>query len=148
MSDDLNPFERQVYQTLIGDMELGGHLATWAGLPAVFNQYPEPDEDPKWGTSERDSHMPHVVFSLSFGDDPSRDTDGVLALTTWGLIGEQKALIDCDKRMRTLINESTFRSDIGIAGLRWRGSDWLNAIAANTNTESLGFVSMYDLLLF
>lgn len=131
--------ETVLLQHLQEQEDLKTYLATYAGLPAIFNQEAPPDTDENWSSEQ----YGRIVFFLNMQDDPSRMISGTLTVDVICKSGEQ-----IPEEIEPFANEAIdgyfFTSDNVTIAAQWRASDYFTEATGKTNGVTLTF----DLMAF
>lgn len=133
----MSALEELLYQRLTDDQNLSGLLASYDGMPAVFELMAPRDSDPGWSGNQ----TPRMEFVVSRQEDPERRVSGQVTITILHRWESFAAVAEIETRVRSLLDGATFRSDEGTVSLRWNRAE-----PFDQDPDYRGLEVVYDLI--
>lgn len=113
-------FEQVLYEHLVQNTEVLNCLATYRGVPAVFNQESPSDTDPYWNGSQ----YGRLIFSVSMQGNFERIVDGTLTIDLIFKDGETVPE-DFVLRIDDLIDGYFFTDEYRTIAAQWYATNYL-----------------------
>ena len=132
--------EQALYEHLVAQTNLAQYLATYNGVPAVFNQEAPADRDALWGDGPQ---YGRVVFAVDIKGDPERTMGGTLAVDIQCKENEQFPEV-IEPIIRPLIHGWFFSSGTFTVEAQWKTSSYFT----EPTDQVTGCTVVFDLLAF
>jgi len=132
--------EKALLNHLRGQTDFSGQLATYSGVPAIFNQEAPADTDKMWKGGPQ---YPRCVFVVDLQGDPERLMGGTLAVDMMCL-ESGKPPEEFEPMLRALIHGYFFSKNKFVAAAQWKGSSYFT----QPEDKVLGVTITFDLLAF
>ena len=132
--------EQALYEHLVAQTELAQYLATYNGVPAVFNQEAPADRDALWGDGPQ---YGRIVFAVDIKGDPERTMGGTLAVDILCKENEQFPEV-IEPVIRPLIHGWFFSSGTFTVEAQWKTSSYFT----EPTDQVTGCTVVFDLLAF
>lgn len=132
--------EQALYEHLVAQTNLAQYLATYNGVPAVFNQEAPADRDALWGAGPQ---YGRIVFAVDIKGDPERTMGGTLAVDIQCKENEQFPEV-IEPIIRPLIHGWFFSSGTFTVEAQWKTSSYFT----EPTDQVTGCTVVFDLLAF
>lgn len=132
--------EQALYEHLVAQTELAQYLATYNGVPAVFNQEAPADRDQLWGDGPQ---YGRIVYAVDIQGDPERTMGGTLAVDIQCKENEQFPEV-IEPIIRELIHGWFFSSGTFTVEAQWKTSSYFT----EPTDQVTGCTVVFDLLAF
>lgn len=132
--------EQALYNHLIAQGDLTQYLATYAEIPAVFNQEAPADKDSLWGDGPQ---YGRIVFAVDIKGDPERTMGGMLSVDIMCKENEQFPEV-IEPILRPLIHGWFFSSGTFTVEAQWKNT----AYFTEPTEQVTGCTVTFDLLAF
>lgn len=132
--------EQALYEHLVAQTNLAQYLATYNGVPAVFNQEAPADRDALWGDGPQ---YGRIVFAVDIKGDPERTMGGTLAVDIQCKENEQFPEV-IEPIIRPLIHGWFFSSGTFTVEAQWKTSSYFT----EPTDQVTGCTVVFDLLAF
>ena len=132
--------EQALYEHLQAQTDLVGHLTTYAGEPAIFNQEAPADMDEQWKAGPQ---YGRIVFTEDMQGDPERIMGGMLLVDIQCKEGMQPPE-DLEPLLRQLIHGYFFSNGTFTAAAQWRDTSYFT----EPTDHVIGCTISFDLLAF
>lgn len=132
--------EQSLFEHLKGQENLASFLATYDGLPAVFNQEAPADTDAGWGPGPQ---YGRVVFYVDIQGDPARTMGGTLSVDIKCKESEQYPE-EIEPVVRAAIHGYFFSSGTFTVAAQWKNSSYFT----EPTDQVTGCTVTFDLLAF
>lgn len=132
--------EKALLDHLRAQQTITDHLATYADLPAIFNQEAPADKDGRW---ENGPQYGRLVFAVDLQGNPERIMGGMLAVDISCKDGEQFPE-EIEPIVRQLIHGYFFSSGTFAVAAQWKNSNYFT----EPTDQVSGCTVTFDLLAF